>query len=78
MDRVAKICADQPGGVDPKAYSGSYFWQTWETYHDHDPYKTLSNATMANRSLMLGVRRTHSSRLCSILPCLSALPLRTG
>ena len=58
MDRVAKICADQPGGVDPKAYSGSYFWQTWETYHDHDPYKTLSNATMANRSLMLGVRRT--------------------
>ena len=25
-----------------------------QTYHDHDPYKTLSNVTMLNRSLMLG------------------------
>eukprot|EP01052_Picozoa_sp_SAG31_P006744 SAG31_NODE_313_length_17858_cov_34.811307_10_plen_127_part_00 len=32
LDRIEKICADQPGGVDPHKYSGSYFWQAWETY----------------------------------------------
>ena len=42
------------GGVDPKAYHPSYMWQTWQTYHDHDPFATLPASVMANRSLMLG------------------------
>ena len=54
LDRVAKICSGQDGGIDPKAYHGSYFWETWETYHDHDPFATLSPQAMANRTLMLG------------------------
>ena len=45
---------EQVGGVDPKAYHPSYMWQTWQTYHDHDPFDTLPAAVMANRSLMLG------------------------
>jgi hypothetical protein len=54
LDRVEKICSGQGGGVDPKAFHASYFWQTWETYHDHDPFATLSAEIMANRTLMLG------------------------
>lgn len=54
LDRVAKLCADQPGGVDPKVTHGSYFWQTWQTYHSHDPFAMLNASTMANRTLMLG------------------------
>ena len=54
LDRVAKICPDQAGGVDPKVPGASYFWQTWDVYHNHDPYANLSATLMSNRSLMLG------------------------
>ena len=27
LDRVAKICSNQPGGVDPTVHAASYFWQ---------------------------------------------------
>jgi len=55
LDRVGKICGSQPGGIDPKVSGGhSYFWQTWQTYHDHDPYAKLSDEVMSNTSLMLG------------------------
>jgi len=54
LDRVSKICSNQPGGRDPKVPPSSYFWQTWQTYRDHDPYANLARATMDNRSLMLG------------------------
>ena len=39
---------------DPASYAPSYFWQAWRTYREHDPYGVLENATMDDRSLMLG------------------------
>ena len=51
LDRVGKVCGDQPGGVDPRVSSGhSYFWQTWETYHDHDPFAPLSEEVMVGEN----------------------------
>eukprot|EP01051_Picozoa_sp_SAG22_P018777 SAG22_NODE_3263_length_1822_cov_2.274521_3_plen_71_part_00 len=64
LDRVAKICADQPGGVDPKTSHGSYFWQTWETYHDHDPFSTLVRDTMRRTPAR---RRHHVCDLAAFL-----------
>lgn len=54
LDRVGKVCGSQPGGRDPAAPSASYFWQTWETYHAHDPFATLNASLMERSSLMLG------------------------
>ena len=54
FDRVAKICGNQAGGRDPKAPPASYFWQTWQTYHGHDPFATLNASLRALPSLMLG------------------------
>ena len=51
LDRVGKLC----GGVDPSLKApDSYFWQAWQTYHDHDPFAHLDASILANRSLMLG------------------------
>lgn len=33
LDRVGKVCENQPGGRDPSAPAASYFWQMWNTYH---------------------------------------------
>ena len=54
LDRIGKICSNQPDGVDPSLGTHNYFWQAWETYHDHDPFAHLEPSTLANRSLMLG------------------------
>jgi hexosaminidase len=54
LDRVGKLCANQPGGRDPTAPSASYFWQAWRPYHDHDPFSMLNASCMTRTELMLG------------------------